>query len=77
MNYYIIIMVALVAVVGWFIYRYANEPQPLADRTESAIEQFQQGELTKAMDEIAPQTRAENLLNETKQLLGVTPTTAY
>jgi predicted negative regulator of RcsB-dependent stress response len=77
MNYYTLAVLALLAIVGWFVYRYANEPQPLADRAQSAIEQLNQGQPAKAMDEIAPQTRAENLLNETKEWVGVTPTNTY
>lgn len=77
MNLYTIIIAAVVLLLGWFVYRYANEPQPLSDRTDSAIEQLNQGEPSKALDELAPQTRAENFLNEAKEAVGVTPTDTY
>ncbi len=77
MNNYVIIVLALIGIIGWFAYCRAIEPQPLSDRVDSATQQLKQGELIKAMDEIAPQTRGENLLNETKELVGITPTTTY
>lgn len=54
-----------------------NEPQPLNERSTSAVEQLQKGNLSQAMNELAPQTRGENLLDEVKTGVGITPTATY
>jgi len=77
MNYTIPIGAALLLLLGWFGYRYMNEPQPLNERSTSAVEQLQKGNLSQAMNELAPQTRGENLLNEVKTGVGITPTAPY
>lgn len=77
MNNYTIIIAALLVVIGWFIYRYANEPEPLASRASSAIEALKKNQPAKALDELAPQTRAENFLNDAKEAVGITPTSTY
>ena len=77
MNLYYIFVAALVILVGWAVYHYANQPQPLSERAESAMQEVEQGNPGQAMNELAPQTRAENMLNETKEAIGVTPTSTY
>lgn len=73
----VIIVLVLAVVVALVAYNYFQQPEPVGDRVGNAIDQLSNGNVREAGDELGNQTRGDKAMDEVKDAIGISSSTAH
>lgn len=72
----VIIVLVLAVVVALVAYNYFEKPEPLSDRLGNAVDELGNGNVREAGDELGNETRGDKAVDEIKDAIGISSSTA-